>query len=76
MLVDETPQGTFSRQLFLGENLDSDRLEASFDRGVLTITLPVSERAKPRRVQITDQSGGSQPVAATSGSSGGTSSGG
>jgi HSP20 family protein len=49
VLVDETPQGTFGRQLFLGDNLDAGRLEASFDQGILTLTVPVAEQAKPRR---------------------------
>jgi HSP20 family protein len=69
ILIDETPQGTFSRQLFLGENLDSDKLEASFDQGILTLTIPVSEKAKPRRVEISAQGEGSQPVATTTSSS-------
>src|SRR3954453_21429602 len=50
MLVAERPYGTFSRQLFLGDTLDSERLSASYADGVLTIKLPVAERAKPRRV--------------------------
>src|SRR5438270_1683835 len=50
-------QGTFTRQLFLGETLDTDRVEASYDAGVLTVTIPVAEAAKPRRVQIGGDSG-------------------
>ena len=52
-LVNERPQGSFSRQLFLGEGLDTERVEASYDHGVLTVTVPVAEAAKPRRVEIT-----------------------
>jgi HSP20 family protein len=52
-LVAERPQGTFSRQLFLGESLDSDRIDARYQDGVLTLRLPVAEKAKPRRVPIT-----------------------
>lgn len=52
VLVSERPQGTFSRQLFLGESLDTDRIEANYENGVLTLTIPVAEAAKPRRVQI------------------------
>ncbi len=52
MLVGERPQGTFSRQLFLGEGLDTERIDARYADGVLTLRLPVAERAKPRRVQI------------------------
>jgi HSP20 family protein len=50
--VGERPQGTFSRQLFLGETLDTDRIDAQYVDGVLTLKLPVAEKAKPRRVPI------------------------
>jgi HSP20 family protein len=53
MLVGERPQGTFSRQLFLGDSLDSDHIEANYVNGVLILRLPVAEKAKPRRVPIT-----------------------
>jgi Hsp20/alpha crystallin family len=46
------PQGTFGRQLFLGDNLDAGRLEASFDQGILSLTIPVAEQAKPCRIEI------------------------
>ncbi|MEU0333126.1 Hsp20/alpha crystallin family protein [Streptomyces sp. NPDC006193] len=52
MLVAERPTGTFTRQLFLGETLDTDRIDASYDAGVLTLRIPVAEQAKPRRIQI------------------------
>jgi HSP20 family protein len=67
VLVDETPQGTFGRQLFLGDNLDAGRLEASFDQGILTLTIPVAEQAKPRRIEIGVRSPGPQPVETTGG---------
>ena len=51
-LIGERPHGAFSRQLFLGENLDTDRIDARYVDGVLSITLPVAERAKPRKVQV------------------------
>jgi HSP20 family protein len=51
-LVAERPQGTFTRQLFLGEALDSEHIEANYDGGVLTVTIPVAETAKPRKVEI------------------------
>ncbi len=54
VLVAERPQGTYSRQLFLGETLDVDRIGASYDQGVLTLTIPVAEAAKPRRVQVSN----------------------
>ncbi len=52
-LVNERPQGSFTRQLFLGEGLDTERVEATYDHGVLTVTVPVAEAAKPRKVEIT-----------------------
>ena len=52
LLVGERPHGTFSRQLFLGESLDTDRIDASCTDGVLTLRIPVAERAKPRRIEI------------------------
>jgi HSP20 family protein len=52
MVSAERPRGVFSRQLFLGENLDTDRIEASYHSGVLRLTIPVAESAKPRRIAI------------------------
>ncbi|MEO5838036.1 MAG: Hsp20/alpha crystallin family protein [Acidimicrobiales bacterium] len=52
VLASERPQGKVSRQLILGENLDLDHLEANYDKGVLTLTIPVAESAKPRKVQV------------------------
>ena len=43
---------SFTRQLFLGDTLDTDRLEAGYEAGVLTLRIPVAERAKPRRVAV------------------------
>ncbi len=52
ILVTERPQGTFTRQLLLGDTLDAERLEASYEHGVLRITIPVAEQAKPRRIEV------------------------
>ncbi len=52
VVVAERPQGSFSRQLFLGEGLDPDGIQAAYDNGVLTVTVPVAEQAKPRKVEI------------------------
>jgi HSP20 family protein len=49
----ERPRGVFSRQLFLGDTLDTDRVEASYDAGVLTLRIPVAEKAKSRKIKIT-----------------------
>jgi HSP20 family protein len=62
LLISERPQGMFTRQLMLGESLDTDRLEANYDQGVLTVTIPVAEAAKPRRVEITKSGGGKQSI--------------
>ncbi|MDO5863779.1 MULTISPECIES: Hsp20/alpha crystallin family protein [Paenarthrobacter] len=53
MLAAERPQGVFSRQLILGDTLDTDGVKASYDAGVLTLRIPVAEKAKPRRIEIT-----------------------
>ncbi len=60
VIVAERPQGSFTRQLFLGEHLDAERVEATYDQGVLTLTIPMAERAKPRRVEISGSGGGPQ----------------
>jgi HSP20 family protein len=52
MLASERPRGVFSRQLVLGDNLDLEKIEARYDGGVLHLTIPVAERAKPRRIEI------------------------
>jgi HSP20 family protein len=52
MLATERPRGVFSRQLVLGENLDTDRIEASYREGVLRLHIPVAEKAKPRKITI------------------------
>ncbi|MFE9625516.1 Hsp20/alpha crystallin family protein [Streptomyces sp. NPDC006527] len=52
VLVAERPTGTFTRQLFLGDTLDTERIDASYEAGVLTLRIPVAEQAKPRRIQI------------------------
>jgi HSP20 family protein len=51
-VVAERPYGVFSRQLFLGDTLDTDNLSANYEDGVLTLTIPFLEEAKPRKVQI------------------------
>ena len=66
LVVGERPHGTFSRQLFLGESLDPDLLTASYADGVLCLRVPVAEKAKPRRVEVTT---GTQPSTAIEASS-------
>ncbi len=57
IVASERPQGNFNRQLFLGEGLDSDQVEASYENGVLSVTIPVAEQAKPRKVEISSGAG-------------------
>jgi HSP20 family protein len=52
-LVAERPYGAFVRQMFLGDNLDVDRIEANYEAGVLTLSIPVAAHAKPRRIEVT-----------------------
>jgi len=52
MIAAERPRGVFSRQLILGDTLDTDRLQASYAAGVLTLRIPVAEKAKPRKIAI------------------------
>jgi HSP20 family protein len=55
VIVDERPHGTFTRQLFLGDNLDANKLSAEYDRGVLILTVPIAEASKPRHIQLAEQ---------------------
>ena len=62
MQVAERPLGVFSRQLFLGDTLDAEHIDASYEAGVLTLRIPVAERAKPRKIAITNVAGGGHAV--------------
>jgi HSP20 family protein len=52
MIAAERPRGVFSRQLILGDNLDTGHVQAEYDAGVLRLTIPVAEKAKPRKIEI------------------------
>ncbi len=52
LLAAERPRGIFSRQLILGDTLDTERIQASYDGGVLQLRIPVAERAKPRKIPV------------------------
>ncbi|MCU1489761.1 MAG: 18 kDa heat shock protein [Acidimicrobiaceae bacterium] len=52
VIIKERPMGSFTQQIFLGDGLDPDNIEARYERGVLTVTIPVSESIKPRRVEV------------------------
>jgi HSP20 family protein len=61
-VISERPMGVFSRQLFLGDTLDTDHLKASYDNGVLTLEIPVSVKAKPRKIAIGSGDGGPRQI--------------
>ncbi|HET7475292.1 MAG TPA: HSP20 family small heat-shock protein [Dermatophilaceae bacterium] len=52
MVAAERARGVFSRQLILGDNLDAEKVAAAYDRGVLTLRIPVAEKAKPRKIEV------------------------
>jgi HSP20 family protein len=62
MFASERPRGVFSRQLLLGDSLDTDNIDASYDAGVLTLRIPVAEAAKPRKIAITNKSESRQQI--------------
>ena len=51
----ERRHGTFTRQLFLGDGLDSEKVHATYENGVLTVTVPIADRAKPRRIEVASE---------------------
>lgn len=52
VLLNERPTGTYSRQFFLGDSLDTEGIEAGYDHGVLTVSIPVAETAKARKIEV------------------------
>jgi HSP20 family protein len=62
LIIDERPSGEFRRQLFLGDNLDPNRLSAQTDRGVLVMNIPVSEESKPRKIPVGSANQGQQAI--------------
>ena len=69
-LVSERPAGTYSRQLVLGDGLAVDEIRADYRDGVLTLTIPVAEQAKPRRIEISRPAGTHKGHKVISGSTG------
>jgi HSP20 family protein len=51
-LAQERPHGSYLRQFSVGEGIDSERISAHYDNGVLSLLIPVSERAKPRKIEV------------------------
>jgi HSP20 family protein len=64
VVANERRQGTFTRQLFLGNALDANEIHATYDNGVLTLTIPVAEKARPRKIEVASSS--SQQAISTS----------
>ncbi|SEF24585.1 HSP20 family protein [Amycolatopsis pretoriensis] len=64
MQVSERPLGVFSRQLFLGDTLDTDHIAAGYEAGVLTLRIPIAEKAKPRRIDIAGTTGDRKEIRA------------
>ncbi|MFE3638194.1 Hsp20/alpha crystallin family protein [Streptomyces cellostaticus] len=62
MIVAERPTGVSTRQLFLGDTLDTERIDASYEAGVLTLRIPVAEQAKPRRIRISGGDDGRKQI--------------
>ena len=62
LIAAERPRGVFSRQLILGDNLDTEHIAAGYEAGVLTLTIPVAERAKPRKISITREGDGRHAI--------------
>ena len=60
MELSERPLGVFSRQIVLADTLDTERIRADYDAGVLTLRIPIAERAKPRKIAIGGRSGRKQ----------------
>ncbi|WP_249998334.1 Hsp20/alpha crystallin family protein [Actinoplanes sp. M2I2] len=60
--LSERPLGVFSRQLFLGEALDTEHIDAAYENGVLVVRIPIAEKAKPRKVAVAAGRTGEQKV--------------
>jgi HSP20 family protein len=57
LIAAERPSGVFSRQLILGDNVDLDKIAASYHDGVLSLEVPVAETAKPRKIAVESANG-------------------
>ena len=62
LIAAERPRGVFSRQLILGDNLDTENVGAAYSSGVLTLRIPVAEQAKPRKIQISGEDSERQAI--------------
>lgn len=68
VLANERVQGSFRRQLMLGDGLDPNQMHASYENGVLTVTIPVAEKAKPRKIEVSHAAQGSAKAIETTAS--------
>jgi HSP20 family protein len=66
VLVAERPHGSFTRRVQIGDGLDTENIQASYDNGVLRLTIPVAQAAQARRIEIQRGTGG-QPTQLTAG---------
>jgi HSP20 family protein len=66
LVAAERPRGVFSRQVILGDTLDPDRIDATYHAGVLRLTIPVAEKAKPRKITISTRGENQQAISAES----------
>ncbi|GAA3620919.1 molecular chaperone Hsp18 [Microlunatus ginsengisoli] len=62
LIAAERPRGVFSRQLILGDNLDTEHIAASYRDGVLGLEIPVAAQAKPRKISVSHESGNAQAI--------------
>lgn len=68
-LANERFFGSYRRQLSLGEGIDNSRISATYENGVLSVSIPLAERAKPRRIEVTSAGGKKSIQASTAESS-------
>ena len=60
--LSERPLGVFSRQLLLGDALDTERIDAAYENGVLVVRIPITEKAKPRKISVATRAEDGQKV--------------
>ncbi|NNE95908.1 MAG: Hsp20/alpha crystallin family protein [Acidimicrobiales bacterium] len=65
VVVQERPQGTFTRRVNLSDSLDGEKVEADLNSGVLTVKIPLSEHTKPRSIKVRQGSSGQQEIETT-----------
>jgi HSP20 family protein len=61
-IAQERPHGSYLRQFSVGEGIDSEKISAHYDNGVLSLLIPVSERAKPRKIEVLSNTRQEEPA--------------